>query len=182
MKQLLRWAQYGSLAIGLALLGYCAAVVVQANRFQAHAGEMLNRLRSREAHPGPGSAIGKLEMPRIGLSAIVVEGDDGRSLRLGVGHIPGTAWPGEAGNTGLAGHRDTFFRALQDVVLHDKLTLTTPGGIYHYEVESIRIVGPADVAVLDRTEQPALTLVTCYPFHYIGAAPRRFVIRARQIG
>jgi LPXTG-site transpeptidase (sortase) family protein len=101
-------------------------------------------------------------------------------LRRAVGHIPKTALPGEPGNTGLAGHRDTFFRGLRDVRNGDRIDVTTPGAVLHYDVRSIRIVEPTDVSVLDPTPGSTLTLVTCYPFNYIGAAPKRFIVQAKM--
>ena len=131
-----------------------------------------------QARPATGAAIGRIEIPRLGVSAIVRAGSDARTLRLAVGHIPGTALPGEAGNVGLAGHRDTFFRRLRDVKSDDEIRVTTPAGTFSYWVERTDIVNPRDVWVLDPTREPALTLVTCYPFNFVGAAPQRFIVRA----
>jgi sortase A len=109
---------------------------------------------------------------------VVRAGSDARTLRLAVGHIPGTALPGDSGNVGLAAHRDTFFRRLRDIQPDDEIVLTTPEGIFRYTVAGTKIVEPEDVWVLDATEQPSLTLVTCYPFTYVGSAPQRFIVRA----
>ncbi len=128
-----------------------------------------------------GSVVGRIDIPRLGLRAIVKEGVDDGTLRRAVGHVPGTAQPGDEGNVGLAGHRDTFFRSLQGVRKNDRIVLETLGGRYEYVVDSTRIVTPKDVEVLDPTPKPALTLVTCYPFYYVGNAPRRFIVRARQV-
>jgi sortase A len=103
-------------------------------------------------------------------------------LRRAVGHIPETALPGEIGNAGLAGHRDTFFSGLRNVRRGDRIIVTTPGSIAHYEVRSTRIVEPTDVAVLAPTPTSTLTLVTCYPFNYLGAAPQRFIVHAELTG
>ncbi len=129
----------------------------------------------------PGESLGRLEIPRLGLEVIVAAGVDGKTLRRAAGHIPGTALPGEAGNVGIAGHRDSFFRPLKDIATGDQVVLTTPYGTFLYEVESTRIVGPRQVDVLDPTPEPALTLVTCYPFYYVGSAPKRFIVHAREI-
>lgn len=126
----------------------------------------------------PGSPIGELSLSRVGLSAVVRQGDSDEVLRLGAGHIPGTALPGENGNVGIAGHRDTIFRPLRLVHAGDFITLTTPAGQFRYRVTWTRTVTPADVAVLAPTARPSLTLVTCYPFYFIGHAPQRFVVRA----
>src|SRR5580704_3685449 len=128
-----------------------------------------------------GSSIGRIDIPRLGLSVVVLEDDDALTLRRGVGHIPGTAWPGQAGNLAIAGHRNTFFSGLRDIRKNDVIRVTASRGFYIYTVESIRVVGPEHIEVLDATERPTLTLVTCFPFSYIGPAPNRFIVRARQI-
>ena len=128
-----------------------------------------------------GAVLGRLEIARLGVSAIVVEGINARTLRRAVGHIPGTALPGESGNVAISGHRDTFFRALKDIRQDDELLLTTLEGSYRYRVESIKVVEPGDMAVLDDSGESVLTLVTCYPFYYVGPAPKRFIVRAHRI-
>jgi sortase A len=122
-----------------------------------------------------------MEIPRLLLSAVVAEGIDKTTLRRAVGHIPGTALPGEAGNVGLAGHRDTFFRPLKDLRIKDEIQFSTLTGDFKYEVESLTVVEPDNVGVLAPSHENVLTIVTCYPFFYIGAAPKRFVVRARQV-
>ena len=131
--------------------------------------------------PLPSSVIGRLEIPRLNLTAMVREGADGKTLHRAVGHIPGTALPGYAGNVALAGHRDTFFRALRNIKKDDAIELETENGTYRYLVESTDIVGPRDVGVLAASHGQTLTLVTCYPFYYIGSAPKRFIVRAAQV-
>lgn len=129
-----------------------------------------------------GSLVGRLDVPRLGLSAIVREGVGSKTLRRGAGRIPGTALPWEpAGNVGIAAHRDRVFRPLKDIGKKDIITLTTVEGTYRYQVEWTRIVTPKDTEVLHDTPEPTLTLVTCYPFYYVGSAPKRFIVRARQI-
>ena len=123
-------------------------------------------------------AIAVLEVPRLGLTVPVLEGTDELTLNRGVGHVEGTARPGEEGNVGIAGHRDGFFRVLKDVTAGDTIRLVTPGATLEYTVEDTRIVEPEDVQVLDPTSTPVLTLLTCYPFYYVGNAPKRFVVRA----
>jgi sortase A len=113
------------------------------------------------------------------VAAVVRAGTDARTLRLAVGHIPGTSVPGDGGNVGLAAHRDTFFRRLGEIRPDDEIRMVTPEGTFVYRVERTDVVSPRDVWVLDPTETPVLTLVTCYPFTYTGAAPERFVVRAR---
>lgn len=135
-----------------------------------------------EARPARGALLGRIDLPRVGVSAIVREGDDTAVLRRAVGHIPETVLPGEPGNAGLAGHRDTFFRGLRNVRSGDRIVVTTPHTTVQYEVRSTRIVEPTEVSVLEPTPESTLTLVTCYPFNYIGAAPKRFIVQAQMTG
>jgi sortase A len=125
--------------------------------------------------------IGRIEIPRLQLSVVVVDGVDESSLRHAAGHIPGTALPGDAGNVGLAGHRDTFFRPLKDLKIKDEIEISTLKGLFKYEVVSLRIVDPDNVGVLAPSGENLLTLVTCYPFYFIGPAPKRWIVRARQV-
>jgi sortase A len=141
------------------------------------AGEFMTSLKS----PIPASVIGRLSIPRLHLSAMVREGVDGKTLRVAVGHIPSTALPGQAGNVGVAGHRDTFFSGLKDLRTADEIQFSTPTGNFSYEVESLMVVEPDNVGVLAASGGNVLTMVTCYPFSYIGNAPRRFIVRARQV-
>jgi sortase A len=122
--------------------------------------------------------LGRIEIPRIGVTAIVREGDDDTTLAIAVGHISGTARPGERGNMALAGHRDSFFRALRDIRRKDTIRFVTPERSYEYVVDSTEVVGPEDTRVLDPTSDTVLTLVTCFPFKYVGHAPNRFIVRA----
>ena len=125
-----------------------------------------------------GAPLAVLRIPKIGLEVPVFYGTDEPTLNRGVGLIEDTARPDEAGNVGIAGHRDGFFRALMDVQQGDAIELETPRGKRAYEVASIRIVSPNDVSVLDATPDPELTLVTCYPFYFVGSAPERYIVRA----
>lgn len=177
--------------IGVVCLGWYGYVSAETFLYQRQEDRQLNAiLASATPAPAPsapraarppaqGSTIGRIEIPRLDVSAVVRAGADARTLRLAVGHIPGTALPGEPGNTGLAGHRDTFFRRLQDIRPGDAIRLITPQGTFVYLVERTDVVDPDDVWVLDPTADPVLTLVTCYPFTYLGPAPDRFVVRAR---
>jgi sortase A len=108
----------------------------------------------------------------------VLEGTDEFTLNRGVGHVAGTALPGERGNVAIAGHRDGFFRVLKDVTAGDRIRLVTLWQTVDYTVQETRIVEPEDVRVLEPTGTPVLTLLTCYPFYYVGSAPKRFVVRA----
>lgn len=141
----------------------------------------------RELHPSievmrRGELLGILQVPRLGLAVPLVEGSDGKSLELGAGHIPRTAFPGHHGNAGIAAHRDTCFRALRFIKPHDDIVITTPGGTYDYVVSGTEIVQPTDNKVLSRTPTKTLTLVTCYPFFYAGDAPKRFIVHGVQAG
>jgi sortase A len=131
---------------------------------------------SRRAATGAPLAV--LRIPKIGLEVPVLEGTDELTLNRAVGLIEDTARPGESGNVGIAGHRDGFFRGLMDVKAGDRLELETLTGKTTYTVEFIRIVQPEDASVLDPTPRPALTLVTCYPFYFVGSAPQRYIVRA----
>jgi sortase A len=135
----------------------------------------LSRLAS------PNAFIGRLSVPRLHMSAMVREGIDNNTLQLAVGHIPGTALPGQAGNVAVAGHRDTFFRCLKDIRTGDAIQFSTLRGDFKYVVESLTIVEPDNVGVLAPSSVNVLTMVTCYPFFYIGAAPKRFIVRAQQV-
>jgi sortase A len=134
------------------------------------------------AAPSRGGVVGKLEVPRLRLSVVAREGVDVRTLRRAAGHVPRTAMPGQPGNAAFAGHRDTFFRPLRDVRQGDEVVVTTPEGRYRYVVQETRVVKPTDVWVLEPTDRASLTLVTCYPFNYLGAAPQRFIVRATLAG
>jgi sortase A len=131
---------------------------------------------SLTAHFAPAIAI--LRIPKIHLEVPVLAGTDDLSLNRGVGHVVGTANPGENGNMAIAGHRDGFFRGLKDVGLGDKIEIDTPGRTETYVIDRITIVDPNDVSVLKATPQASLTLVTCYPFYFVGSAPKRYIVRA----
>jgi sortase A len=136
--------------------------------------------RKTEEPPNPDRGlIGRVEIPRLDISAIVREGVDSNTLRQAVGHVPNTAFPGDPGNVGIAAHRDTFFRNVRNIRKGDRVMMVTRKGTFEYTVDSLKIVAPTDVRVLDPTPVPVITLVTCYPFNYIGSAPKRFIVRAR---
>lgn len=136
---------------------------------------------ARRRTPLAGPLIGRIDIPRLGVSAIVSEGVDDRTLRRAVGHIPGTALPGHAGNVALAAHRDTFFGPLQWARTGDRIRVRTPDGDVSYVVSETRVVEPNDLSVLEPTPDQTLTLITCYPFSYVGPAPQRFIVRARAV-
>jgi sortase A len=185
LKRALRWAQGALFAVAIVLLGYCAFVLVDTWMFQHREKQNLDRLplASSPLPPavGPDGLIGRMEIQRLGVSVAVVEGTDTPTLRRAAGHIAGTAFPGQVGNIGIAAHRDTFFRPLRKIQRDDIITLTTLRGEYRYRVVSTKVVDPHDVAVLNPDGHEVLTLVTCYPFYYIGAAPNRFIVRADRV-
>ena len=141
----------------------------------------VNAWQKALSHPAP-IPLAVLRIPKIRLEAPVLPGTDDGILDRAVGHIEGTAKPGTEGNSGLAGHRDGFFRGLKDIIPGDVIELDTIQGKDSYRVERTWVVDPDDVSVLDPTPVRALTLVTCYPFYYVGSAPRRFIVRAVLAG
>jgi sortase A len=120
-----------------------------------------------------------MKIPRLGMESVVVQGDSEKILSVAAGHLPGTALPGQIGNMALAGHRDTEFRALRKVRKGDRIVVEGPAGTYDYKVESTSVVAPTDLSVLRNSPDGELTLITCYPFSWIGSAPDRFIVRAR---
>ncbi len=139
------------------------------------------RLRSA-LRAGSGMVLlGRVDIPRLELSAMVAEGATSHVLRLAVGHVPGTALPWESGNVALVAHRDTFFRRLGELRPGDIVRMTVPGAEYKYRVTFTDIVTPDQTWVVQPSSGETLTLITCYPFHFVGSAPRRFVARARRL-
>jgi sortase A len=122
--------------------------------------------------------LGVIEIPSLRLQVPILEGTDDLTLDRGVGHIAGTASPGESGNIGIAGHRDGFFRGLKDIHMGDTIDIQSQQGTSHYRVDEIQIVSPNDVSVLEPRTGPSLTLVTCYPFYFVGSAPSRYIVHA----
>jgi len=179
---LLRAAYCVLLAGGVCGLGYAGYVVADTHIYQTIEQSKFEKVSPSEvSHPAvEGSAIGEMEVPRLGLKAIFVQGDSPRILRHAVGHISETALPGEAGNVVLTGHRDSFFRPLRSIQVGDAITIKTLDGTFGYQVASTEVVLPSDVQVLQPSSENTLTLVTCFPFYYVGAAPKRFIVHARQ--
>jgi sortase A len=191
--------------LAIVALGWYGVVKVGAAREQAALSSELENARAVFESSGPGRAngatdtavaetapreplrivavparslIGRIEVPRLNLSAVAREGVDVRTLRSSVGHVPGTALPGTEGNAAFAAHRDTFFRPLEGIKTGDEVVVTTPTGVHRYAVTGTRIVDPSEVSVLDATGGRQLTLVTCYPFNFVGNAPQRFIVQA----
>jgi LPXTG-site transpeptidase (sortase) family protein len=191
VKAVLKNIEYALALGGIALVVYVAAELVRLDIYQNVKEKEFSNLKPLKDATKPtagstrelrarGSVIGRIDVPRISLSTVIVEGDGDKELELAAGHIPGTAYPGEFGNTAIAGHRDTVFRALRFIRKNDSLTVTTQRGQFTYRVTSTQIVQPENVHVLDPTESETLTLVTCYPFYFVGPAPRRFIVRAAR--
>jgi LPXTG-site transpeptidase (sortase) family protein len=170
-------------AAGAVLLVVVAAHVASGMRAQARGFDAPSTRAVRTRLPG--DALGRLELPRVGLAAVVFEGDSEATLRKGPGHVPGTAWPADAersaGNCVIAGHRDSFFRLLRDAREGDLVRLVDASGVRSYRLETRRVVRPSEVSVLGPTRDARLTLITCYPFRWIGAAPSRLVWIARPV-
>lgn len=186
---------------GIGLVGGALAATVVRWNYQAREERAFDRAASRfetadergmdrgswfagdsaNAPPANPLAFARIEIPRVGVKAIVREGSDTATLALAVGHLEGTASPGERGNVVLAGHRDTFFRGLRDIRINDRVRIDVPPNSYEYRVIAFGVVDPDDTRVLDETEGHELTLVTCYPFGFIGHAPQRFIVRAAGI-
>lgn len=186
------------LILAIGALGYCLWAWTDAGVYQLLQGSRLERLLERLGPRGGGltradsasrtrqeaehsGLVGRIEIPRLRVSAVIAEGVDAGTLQRAVGHVPGTPFPGETGNVVLAGHRDSFFRGLRNARRGDRIRVTTPDGVIDYLVQSVRVVGATRTEILSGDGLPALTLITCYPFNYLGSAPDRFVVRARPL-
>lgn len=185
-----RWANVlifvGVIAAGAS--GLLVSRVYTAQRAAAQPQVALDRVasaaqarRTPDTHGAPQSGSGFIRIPELSLSAPITNGIGAIDLVEGVGHIPGSAVAGGLGTMGLAGHRDTFFRALQRTRVGMEIFVTGDGGTYRYRVDRIDVVDPSRVDVLFTQQEPKLVLVTCYPFTYVGAAPQRFVVTAHLI-
>jgi len=176
-------ASYFFMALGVLALGYAGFVFADSHVYQALETKKFKQsgLLSEPHTPVEGDVLGQIQVPRLRLKAIVVQGDSRANLRRAVGHISKSALPGEWGNVALAGHRDTFFRPLRSIRVGDEINFTTPERSFQYIVESIQVVAPDDVQVLETSTGHDLTFVTCFPFYFVGPAPKRFVVRAREV-
>lgn len=180
----LGWMQVTLATCGMLALCYCGYVLADAWLFQEREAQQFAaslRAPAPETPSATDGLSGRMEIPRLNVSVMVAPGVDERSLRRAVGHIPGTGMPGQPGNVGIAGHRDTFFRPLRNIQRYDMITLTTLRGEFRYRVVSARVVDPGEVEVLEASSTEVLTLVTCYPFYFVGTAPNRFVVRAERV-
>lgn len=206
----LGWSQYVFFTIGFLAVSYASFTLIESSLFQAFQSWRFERAAKSMQAPMGGAdfrpqtlpvdregvndrrvanpviagraspALGRIEISSIGLSAMILEGTDDRTLRRAVGHIPSTPLPGRSGNVAIAGHRDTFFRRLRKIRKDDEIKLETLNGSYLYRVHSIRVVEPDNIQVLEASDQAILTLVTCYPFNFVGSSPKRFIVRAHR--
>lgn len=188
----LRWLSRSLIFGGLLALGYVCTTLLAAHFYQRDASNRLDQQIHAAAQlppnsptpglptppPKEGDLLARFRIPRLGFEVAVLEGTTTTTLRLGVGHILGTPLPGQPGNIGIAGHRDTFFRCLKDLHTGDEIQIQTSTATATYRIDSIQIVDPSATAVLAPSTASALTLVTCYPFHFLGPAPRRYIVHA----
>jgi len=197
MRHALTYLRYALTTVAVVCLGTWATVKVYAlvstARNEAELERLVHERRDdftllahekrleAQLQPSDGTLLGRIDIPRVGVSAVILQGSGERWLEQAAGHIPGTALPASDGNAALAGHRDSVFSGLKGIRLGDSIEVTTPSRTRLYRVDAIRIVDPGDVAVLAPSGSPRLTLITCYPFRYIGSAPRRFVVEARAV-
>lgn len=176
--------------VGVALLAYAGGTTLYAGIYQRYQSWIFDQhialpaaipagITGAAAGLHEGDLLGKLEVPDVGISVMVFQGTEEKTLKVGAGHVPGTPLPGDDGNVAVAAHRDTFFRKLEGIRSGDGIQFETLRRTYDYIVDSIEIVDPEDTEVMDSRAHPELTLITCYPFHYIGAAPKRFIVHAR---
>ena len=181
--KVMRATCYLLLALGVAALGYVGYVSADSKAFQAvEKGKFTRAIVPQIPRVlREGDVIGEIQVPRLGLDAMVVQGESAGNLQRAVGHLSNSAMPGEWGNIALAGHRDTFFRPLRDIRQGDEIRFKTASGAFEYRVESIEIVGPRDTKVLEPSSGRDLTLITCFPFSFVGRAPGRFVVRATEV-
>jgi sortase A len=190
-RRWLRRTEGALLLTGLLCTAICVNIAIHA-AFARRASEHLPVASDLQGSGVPSAAesrpradvatvMGRLEIPALGLSVPILSSYETTSLLQGIGHIPGTAMPGGLGTLGLAGHRDTYFRPLAKIRPKMDIRVIDGDGTYHYAVDSTEIVKPEDVAVLNIQHRPELTLITCYPFYYVGAAPLRFIVHAHLL-
>ena len=180
------WLGSALIVGGAALLAWYSWTLQERASAQRLARQRLSRTTTAPSPtpvlpPRRGDVVAEMDIPRLDLSVMVFEGDDAGILKQGAGHIPGTAFPSASGNIGIAAHRDTFLRPLRKIRANDVISLKTAAGMSRYAVTETEIVRPSDVGVLAPAAGRDLTLVTCYPFFYMGKAPKRFIVHARKI-
>ena len=180
----LRFAQRLFLWLGVAALAYAGATAAYAGIYQQYqswkfAQQVAAVVVEEAPDPQEGDVLGKLEIPRIGISVMFLQGTGEKTLVLGAGHVPGTPSPGGDGNVVIAAHRDTFFRKLEAIQSGDRIQVATVRRTYEYVVDFTEIVDPEDTRAMESRDRQELTLITCFPFYFVGAAPKRFVVHAR---
>jgi len=185
------WINRALIAFGLACLIAYSVFTIRTWRYQRAAKSQIEQMISIVGAHVPdvspplqiGEIIGRVDIPRLKLSAAVAEGDDEKTLGKAVGHLPDTPLPWQRrGNVAFAAHRDGLFRPLEKIRLNDDVRVVTARGEYHYRVTKTHIVDPDDVWVIAPTDTPTITLITCYPFSFVGNAPRRFIVQAELVG
>lgn len=189
-SSVLRFAQRLFLWLGIATLAYAGGTAAYVDAYQRYqswkfeqeltaTGGIKAELAEDRADLREGDVIGRLDVPRFGISVIVLQGIEKNTLIVGAGHVPETPLPGAAGNIVIAAHRDTFFRKLDGIRRGDSIQVATLRGMYEYIVDSTEVVDPDDIQVMESRGRPELTLITCYPFYLVGPAPKRFIVHAQ---
>jgi sortase A len=199
LRCILTWLERALWTAGCCALGYCVFASIDASLTQRQLAQSFEESRSHVGVPTQATLnnstadlqkaptqsgsrlVGRLEIPNLNLSSVILEGVGSQTLRVGLGHVPGTSMPGQPGNVVIAGHRDTFFRPLRKMKICDELSIDTTTRTYYYQVRSFEIVDPHNVNALRFHNRDELTLITCYPFSYIGPAPKRFIVHAEPV-
>jgi sortase A len=186
----LRAAQRCCLWLGVTAMAYAGVTATYAQIAHQYRSSTLDAERAEPAVVGDrehaadlreGDVMARLEIPRIGISVMVLHGTEESTLTLGAGHVPGTPSPGGDGNLVIAAHRDTFFRRLEGIRAGDRIRILTVGQTYEYVVDSTETVDPEDTRVMESRGRQELTLITCYPFSFVGSAPNRFIVHASPL-
>ena len=170
----------GARAYGDAAQRYASWKFVQDGRAPA-AAERTAAAVDSPADVHDGDRVGRLEIPRLGLSVMVFQGIEESALLAGAGHVPGTPSPGGDGNVVVAAHRDTYFRKLSGILAGDRIRVVTVRGTFEYVVDSSETVDPDETRVMESRDRDELTLITCFPFYFVGSAPKRFIVHARAV-
>jgi len=165
------------------MLAYAGVAVAYADIYQRYQSWKFEQMSpaSAAADLQDGDLVGRLEIPRVGISVMVLQGTEDRTLAIGAGHVPGTPIPGAQGNVAIAAHRDTFFRNLKEIQPGDNIQFSTVYRTYNYVVDSMETVNPDDTRVLETRDSSELTLITCFPFYFVGSAPKRFIVHAKPM-
>lgn len=185
-NQTLIWVRNIFLTVGIVIMSYVGYTLLDSYLYQADQTRLFEQslkapYQELATVPDEGTPLGRIEISQIGLSAMILEGTGKATLDRAVGHIQGTSLPGQSGNIAIAGHRDTFFRGLRNINHGDEIKLTTANGSRLYRVDSTKVVEPEETEVLNAGTDDIITLVTCFPFRFIGPAPQRFIVRAHRI-